>query len=103
MRIQQSSEQGFVVLTLAGGLDLAPGPQLQRAILMQLSEHPPAIICELARWRRSTRGALKCPPPCGIQRWVGLARPWCCAGPTYSRRYDIIESDLTQVDGPKLS
>jgi len=47
MRIQRSSQQGCVVLTLAGRLDLAAAPQLQRAILKQLAEQPPAIICDL--------------------------------------------------------
>jgi anti-anti-sigma factor len=49
MRIQRSSQQGCVVLTLAGRLDLAAAPRLQRAILKQLGEPPPAIICDLSR------------------------------------------------------
>jgi anti-anti-sigma factor len=49
MRIQQSRRQGCVVLTLAGRLDLAAVPELQRAILQQLAEHPPAIICDLGQ------------------------------------------------------
>jgi LuxR family maltose regulon positive regulatory protein len=49
MRIQQSSQQGYVVLTLAGRLDLAVAPQVQRAILKQLAEQPPAIICDLGQ------------------------------------------------------
>ena len=49
MRIQQSSHQGCVVLTLTGRLDLAAVPELQRAILKQLAEHPPAIICDLGQ------------------------------------------------------
>jgi LuxR family transcriptional regulator, maltose regulon positive regulatory protein len=49
MRIQQSNQQGCVVLTLAGRLDPAAAPQLQRAILKQLAEHPPAIICDLGQ------------------------------------------------------
>jgi LuxR family transcriptional regulator, maltose regulon positive regulatory protein len=49
MRIQQSSRQGCVVLTLAGRLDLAAAPQVQRAILKQLAEQPPAIICDLGQ------------------------------------------------------
>jgi LuxR family transcriptional regulator, maltose regulon positive regulatory protein len=49
MRIQRSSQQGCVVLSLAGRLDLAATPQLQRAILKQLAEHPPAIICDLSQ------------------------------------------------------
>jgi anti-anti-sigma factor len=49
MRIQQSSHQGSVVLTLAGRLDLAAASELQRAILKQLAEHPPAVICDLSQ------------------------------------------------------
>jgi LuxR family transcriptional regulator, maltose regulon positive regulatory protein len=49
MRIQQSSEQGCVVLSLAGRLDLAAAPKVRRAILKQLAEQPPAIICDLSR------------------------------------------------------
>jgi LuxR family maltose regulon positive regulatory protein len=49
MRIQQSSHQGCVVLTLVGWLDLAAAPQVQRAILKQLAQHPPAIICDLGQ------------------------------------------------------
>src|SRR5918993_757096 len=49
MRIQQSSEQGCVVLALAGRLDLAAAPQVQRVILKQLAEQPPAVICDLGQ------------------------------------------------------
>jgi LuxR family transcriptional regulator, maltose regulon positive regulatory protein len=49
MRILQSNHRGCVVLTLAGRLDLAAAPQLQRAILKQLGERPPAIICDLGQ------------------------------------------------------
>jgi LuxR family maltose regulon positive regulatory protein len=49
MRIQLSSHQGCVVLALAGRLDLAAAPQVQRAILKQLAEQPPAIICDLGQ------------------------------------------------------
>jgi LuxR family transcriptional regulator, maltose regulon positive regulatory protein len=49
MRIQQSSRQGWVVLALAGQLDLAAAPRVQRAILKQLAEQPPAIICDLGQ------------------------------------------------------
>jgi anti-anti-sigma factor len=49
MRIEQSSHQGCVVLTLGGRLEVAAAPQLQRAILKQLADHPPAIICELGQ------------------------------------------------------
>jgi LuxR family transcriptional regulator, maltose regulon positive regulatory protein len=49
MRIQQSSRQGWVVLALAGRLDLAAAPRVQRAILKQLAEQPPAIVCDLGQ------------------------------------------------------
>ena len=49
MRIQQSSHQGCVVLTLVGRLDVAAAPQLQRAILKQLARQPPAIVCDLGQ------------------------------------------------------
>jgi LuxR family transcriptional regulator, maltose regulon positive regulatory protein len=49
MRIQQSNHQGSVVLTLAGRLDQAAAPELQRAILKHLVEQPPAIICDLGQ------------------------------------------------------
>jgi anti-anti-sigma factor len=49
MRIQQSSHHGSVVLSLVGRLDLAAAPQVQRAILKQLAEQPPAIICDLGQ------------------------------------------------------
>jgi LuxR family transcriptional regulator, maltose regulon positive regulatory protein len=49
MRIQQSSRQGCVVLAFAGRLDLAAAPQVQRAILKQLAEQPPAVICDLGQ------------------------------------------------------
>src|SRR5215207_5339771 len=49
MQIRRSSHQGCVVLTLVGRLDLPAAPQVQRAILKQLAEPPPAIICDLAQ------------------------------------------------------
>ena len=48
MRIQQSSHQGCVVQTLVGRLDLATATG-QRAILSQLAEHSPTIICDLGQ------------------------------------------------------
>jgi LuxR family maltose regulon positive regulatory protein len=49
MRIQRSSHQGCVVLTLAGRLDLAAAPHVQRAVLKELTGNPPAIICDLGQ------------------------------------------------------
>jgi anti-anti-sigma factor len=48
VRIELSTRDTFVVLTLVGQLDLAAAPQVQRVLLKQLAEQPPAIICDLA-------------------------------------------------------
>jgi hypothetical protein len=79
MRIEQTSRQGCVVLTLAGRLDVAAVPQLQRVILKQLAEHPPAIICHLGQMEGSIRCAPGCSAPSAIPPWAGQAQPWCCA------------------------
>jgi anti-anti-sigma factor len=49
MQIQQSNQDGMTVLTLAGPIDVAAVPQVQRAILKHLAQQPPAIICDLAQ------------------------------------------------------
>jgi LuxR family transcriptional regulator, maltose regulon positive regulatory protein len=49
MQIEQSSQQGSVVLSLAGRIDPAAAPQLQRAVLKHLAEQPPAIVCDLSQ------------------------------------------------------
>jgi LuxR family maltose regulon positive regulatory protein len=48
MQIEQSSQQGSVVLSLAGRIDLAAAPRLQRIVLKQLAQQPQAIICDLS-------------------------------------------------------
>ena len=48
MQIEQSSQQGSIVLSLAGRIDLAAAPQLQRIVLKQLTQPPAAIICDLS-------------------------------------------------------
>src|SRR5215218_2755081 len=48
MQIEQSSQQGSIVLSLAGRIDLAAAPQLQRIVLKQLAQQPQAIICDLS-------------------------------------------------------
>ena len=49
MRIRQSSHQGYVVLALAGRLDLTAAVQVREAVLKQLADDPPAIICDLGQ------------------------------------------------------
>ena len=81
MRIQQSSRQGWAMLALAGRLDLATAPAVQRAICKQLAEQPRAILCDLGHWRRSTRCAPRRSPPSASLPWMGRARPRFCAAP----------------------
>jgi anti-anti-sigma factor len=47
--IRRFDHQGCVVLSLAGRLDLAAAPKVQAAILLELAEQPPAIICDLGQ------------------------------------------------------
>jgi LuxR family maltose regulon positive regulatory protein len=49
MQIEHSSQEGTVVLSLAGRIDLAAAPRLQRAVLKHLAEQPPAIVCDLSQ------------------------------------------------------
>jgi anti-anti-sigma factor len=49
MEIQHSTKDGCQVVTLTGSIDLFSVARIQRAILKQLAEQPPAIICDLSR------------------------------------------------------
>jgi LuxR family transcriptional regulator, maltose regulon positive regulatory protein len=49
MQIEQSSQQGNIVLSLTGRIDLAAAPGLQRVVLKHMAEQPPAIVCDLSR------------------------------------------------------
>jgi anti-anti-sigma factor len=49
MEIQHSTKDGCQVVTLTGSIDLFSVARVQRAILKQLGEPPPAIICDLSR------------------------------------------------------
>jgi anti-anti-sigma factor len=48
MEIQHSTKDGCQVVTLTGSIDLASAPQIQRALVKDLSEEPFALICDLA-------------------------------------------------------
>jgi anti-anti-sigma regulatory factor/anti-sigma regulatory factor (Ser/Thr protein kinase) len=48
MEIQHSTTDGCQVITLTGSIDLASAPQIQRALVKDLSEEPFALICDLA-------------------------------------------------------
>jgi LuxR family transcriptional regulator, maltose regulon positive regulatory protein len=99
MRIQQSSRQGCVVLSLAGRLDLAAAPQLQRVILKQLAQQPPAIICDLSQVEAID-------PPCAgaltsirhpALSWPGTALILCGAHPA------VAEILLEQGEASRLA
>ena len=96
MRIQQSSRQGCVVLTLAGKLDLAAVPQLRRTILKQLADQPPAIICDLTQVEAidplcaATFSSLRHP----ALGWPGTALILCGAQPAVAET--ISQQGLTQ-------
>jgi len=49
LRIEHSSHQDSVVLTLAGRLDLPAAVRVREAVLKHLAEHPSAIICDLGQ------------------------------------------------------
>jgi anti-anti-sigma regulatory factor/anti-sigma regulatory factor (Ser/Thr protein kinase) len=48
MEIQHSTQDGCQVVTLTGSIDLFSAPQIQRALVKDLSEEPFALICDLA-------------------------------------------------------
>ena len=48
MEIQHSTQDGCQVVTLTGSIDLFSVPQIQRALLKDLSEEPFAVICDLS-------------------------------------------------------
>jgi anti-anti-sigma regulatory factor/anti-sigma regulatory factor (Ser/Thr protein kinase) len=49
MRIEQSVRNGYLVLALAGLLDLVGATRLHRVLLKALSQPPAAIVCDLSR------------------------------------------------------
>jgi anti-anti-sigma factor len=48
MEIQHSTKDGCLVVALTGSIDLFSAPQIQRALVKDLSEQPYALICDLA-------------------------------------------------------
>jgi anti-anti-sigma factor len=48
MEIQHSTKDGCLVVTLTGSIDLFSAPQIQRALVKDLSEQPYALICDLS-------------------------------------------------------
>jgi anti-anti-sigma factor len=48
MRIEQSTRDGCVVVTLRGRIDISTVSQVQRVLLKQLNRHPFALICDLS-------------------------------------------------------
>jgi anti-anti-sigma regulatory factor len=48
MEIQHSTTDGCLVVALAGSINLFSVPQIQHALLKDLSEQPYALICDLS-------------------------------------------------------
>jgi anti-anti-sigma factor len=48
MEIQRSTQDGCLVVTLTGSIDLFSVSKIQRALLKELSEEPFAVICDLS-------------------------------------------------------
>jgi anti-anti-sigma regulatory factor/anti-sigma regulatory factor (Ser/Thr protein kinase) len=48
MEIQHSTKDGCLVVALTGSIDLFSVPQIQRALVKDLSEEPFALICDLS-------------------------------------------------------
>jgi anti-anti-sigma factor len=84
MEIQHSTKDGCLVVTLTGSIDLFSAPQIQRALVKDLSEQPYALICDLA-------GVDTLDPVCATvfatvanhpsSRWPATSFLLCCAQP----------------------
>lgn len=48
MDIEQSAQDGCIVLALIGNLDVAAAPQVQRVLLRCLAEQPDPVVCDLS-------------------------------------------------------
>ena len=48
MRIEQTTRDGCVIVSVHGGLDVGTAPFLQHVLLRRLSERPSAVVCDLA-------------------------------------------------------
>ena len=48
MQIKHSTRDGYLVVTLTGQISPSTAPHIQRGLLKDLAEQPPAIICDLS-------------------------------------------------------
>lgn len=84
MDIERSAEDGCIVLTLVGDLDVAAAPQVQRVLLRSLAEQPDPVVCDLS-------GLARLDPGCATvfaavarrpaSRWPDSSILLCCAQP----------------------
>jgi anti-anti-sigma factor len=98
MDIEQSAQDGCVVLTLIGNLDVAAAPQVQRVLLRCLAEQPDSVICDLSKLAAldpvcATVFAAVARRP--ASRWPESSILLCCAQPAVA---DV----LTRVPSPYL-
>jgi len=85
MDIEQSAQDGCIVLTLVGDLDVAAAPQVQRALLRCLAEQPDSVVCDLSKLTTldpvcATVFAAVAHRP--ASRWPDSSILLCCAQPT---------------------
>ena len=83
MQIKHSTRDGCLVVTLTGQISLSTAPCIQRGLLRDLAEQPPAIIWDLS-------GVDTLDPVCATifatvanqPPAAGPRPPCCCAGPS---------------------
>jgi anti-anti-sigma regulatory factor len=49
MDIEQSVQDGCIILALIGNLDTAAAPEVRRVLLRCLAEQPDSVVCDLSR------------------------------------------------------
>jgi anti-anti-sigma factor len=84
MDIEQSAQDGCIVLTLIGNLDVDAAPQVQRVLLRCLAEQPDSVICDLSKLATldpvcATVFAAVAHRP--ANRWPDSSILLCCAQP----------------------
>jgi anti-anti-sigma factor len=84
MDIEQSAQDGCIVLTLVGDLDVAAAPRVQRALLQCLAEQPDSVVCDLSKLTTldpvcATVFAAVAHRP--ASRWPDSSVLLCCAQP----------------------
>jgi anti-anti-sigma factor len=84
MDIEQSVQDGCIILALIGNLDTAAAPEVRRVLLRCLAEQPDSVVCDLSRISSIDRvcatvfAAVAHRP---ASRWPDSSILLCCAQP----------------------